>query len=227
MNQASRCIRLRRPPVVHVQEGVHVPEDVSVDQVDERWEQLCLVNPRQFDGTILHVLSVTRNGCGGAVIHAIPCAWRYYAVSLAGLDTGVWPLGVKGYAMYEGSFLMGLRSGAVAGYPGTWEFAPGGGLQPGCDPAEMVLCELEEEVGSCASGPVSSVAIIRDPIVKTWEIIHRFQLEKPPGAQVTGWEYDRLEMVVPGEEPHPRSWITEQMIKLRDAGGPEVAQPGC
>ena len=45
-----RCIHLRRPAVLHVQEGLFVPEGNVLDEIDRRWDALCDSNPAYFDG---------------------------------------------------------------------------------------------------------------------------------------------------------------------------------
>ena len=68
----SRTILLRRPPVCAVVDEPFVP-DVDVDEVNRRWAMLQNERPAFFDGRILHVLGVHRNGCGGATINLVEC----------------------------------------------------------------------------------------------------------------------------------------------------------
>ena len=128
-----------------------------------RWAALCAANPKYFDGSLLQVLGTSRNGHGGVQIHVQECLYRFYAVQRAdgdwqGLDCGVRPLGVKALTRRGEALLMGRRSRRVAFYPGLWEFVPGGGLEPGVEPAVQVLRELSEEAGMTAVSPPIAVA---------------------------------------------------------------------
>jgi putative (di)nucleoside polyphosphate hydrolase len=48
---------------------------------------------------------------------------------------------------HEGRVFIGLRTGMPEGTPETWQM-PQGGIDPGEDPAQAVLRELQEEVGT-------------------------------------------------------------------------------
>ena len=144
---AGRRIMLRRPPVMHVAEGPFVPEHPRVAEVDERWAAFRERVPAAFDGRVMHVFGVHRNGHGGVVMHLVETAYRYYAVQAPDFDLGVRPLGANGITWRDGRVLMGRRAAWVAGYPGAWEFAPGGVVEPGESPARTVVRELREETG--------------------------------------------------------------------------------
>ena len=127
---SPRTIQLRRPPVIVRLEGRFVPSAVALAEVDARWAALCAENPRYFDGALLQVMGVSRNGHGGVQIHVQECSYRFYAVQKSGplgpgLDCGVRPLGVKAIATDGVRVLVGRRSQKVAYYPGAWEFVPG------------------------------------------------------------------------------------------------------
>lgn len=195
-----------------------MPTDPSLEAIDASWEALRRSNPRYFDGRVLHVLGVSRNGHGGVVVHAMETAYRFYAVIREGLDTGVRPLGVKGIAAGTESprrWLMGRRSPHVAYYPDQWEFVPGGCLEPGAEPGAMLLRELGEESGFEASSPPVPVALLYDPGAHTWEIVHRLEVRPRAGIDPPGWEYRELRFVAAGEEPAPLSPIAERMLSLR------------
>jgi len=183
-------------------------------QVDRRWAALCAANPAFFDGRILHVLAVHRNGHGGATLDVAECAYRHWAVGLHAasvevphdradshgvLDMGVRALGVKAIVASGDAVLLGRRSERVAAYAGRWEFAPGGGLAPGRDPREMILDELAEETGlEPGSGAAVTVqALLFDDCVRSWEIV--FSIALPHSALPTlsspSGEYSRLEWV--------------------------------
>jgi ADP-ribose pyrophosphatase YjhB (NUDIX family) len=212
----ARIIPLRRPPVLNVVPGAFVPTTPSLEEVDRAWASLRRGNARYFDGRMLHVLGVSRNGHGGVVVHAMECAYRFYAVIGMGLDTGVRPLGVKGLAERDGRWLMGRRSGEVAYYPDQWEFVPGGCLEPGVEPETMLLRELGEESGFDPAGAPVPLALLYDPGAFTWEIVHRLAIRERPGIDPPGWEYRELRWIEPGAEPRPLSPVAEVMRRLRD-----------
>ena len=62
---------------------------VGLAEIERRWEALVAANPRYFDGSLVQVLGVRRNGHGGVTIHGMPVSYRFYAVQRTGLDTGV------------------------------------------------------------------------------------------------------------------------------------------
>jgi len=220
----SRIIRLRRPPVVVATEGRFVPPGIDLDVVDRRWNALCAANPKYFDGAMLQVLGTSRNGHGGVQIHVQECSYRFYAVQRAdgdwpGLDCGVRPLGVKGIAYRaigpdgRREVLVGRRSQRVAFYPGLWEFVPGGGLEPGIDPAQQVVKELDEEAGLSARSAPIAIALVADPVAFTWEVVHRLELADGTMPEL-GWEYDEFRFVAPDALPEPLADVARQMRAL-------------
>jgi len=199
-------------------EGRFVPSSVSLAEVDARWAALCAANPRYFDGAMLQVLGVSRNGHGGVQIHVQECSYRFYAVQQAtaagpGLDCGIRPLGVKAVVTDGARVLVGRRSHGVAYYPGAWEFVPGGSVEPGATPAEEIVRELAEEAGLAAPSLAVSVALLFDPHAFTWEIVHRIAVA-PDAQLVHGWEYDELRMVALDELPEPLAPVARQMLGI-------------
>ena len=213
----ARTIQLRRPPVLVRVEGRFVPPGVELAEVDRRWDALCAANPRYFDGSMLQVLGVSRNGHGGVQIHVQECSYRFYAVQKTGFDCGVRPIGVKAVTIAGGRALMGRRSAEVAFYPRLWEFVPGGGLEPGVDPAEQIARELREEAQLAPCAPAVAVALLFDPHAFTWEIVHRLEIADgalPSAGREGGWEYDEFRMVGldgRGTESTPRD-VADAMI---------------
>ena len=57
---------------------------------------------------------------------------------------------------------MGRRADWVHQYPGLWEFAPGGGVEPGIDPVDVLLSELAEETGCTCTGQPAAIALLLD-----------------------------------------------------------------
>lgn len=170
---------------------------VDLAEVDRRWAKLRAANTAYFDGRMLHVFRVLRNGHGGATLHVAECAYRHWAVGLDGFDTGVRALGVKAIVLAEGHALMGQRSARVAAYPGCWEFAPGGGVEPLRDPREMIGIELREEVG-LRLGPddrVTARAVLFDESVRSWEVVYVIRCQARPPLLAPSEEYRSLRWV--------------------------------
>lgn len=199
----------------------HVPDasQSTLAEVQWRWEALRRRNPHYYDGRVLHVLGVSRNGYGGAVIHVADCAYRYFAVQNEEFDLGVRPLGAKGLTQHEGKVLLGLRSATVGAYQGMWEFAPAGVVEPGRDPAEVVLAELSEETGLRAAAEPTPIAVLFDNVLQCWEIAFRIVPEADaalPGYQLSPAtdEYDRLVWREPDDLPDGLSPAARLMIPL-------------
>lgn len=213
-----RLIRLRRPPTIIAIDEPFVPQARDLGEIDRAWSGLCARNPAFFDGRLLHVIGVHRNGSGGATVHVAECAYRHYAVIGQGIETGVRPLGVKAFTTRRGAYLMGRRSRRVDGYPGSWEFAPGGGLEPGVAPETMIERELGEETGLRPSSPPIALALLFDPVMRTWEVVHRVHVADD-AATVASDEYDELRWMrreeVPGSfAPGELSPIARTMLSL-------------
>ena len=192
-----------------------VPECVDLDEVDSVWQSIVQENPRAFDGEILHVLGVHRNGTGGVVIHVAPCAYRFYAVQARGLDCGVRTLGAKAITRSGDRILLGLRADWVMYYPGEWEFVPGGSVQPQDSPAETILEELKEETGCRAIRSPVPLAVAYDPAAYAWEVIHVIELD-PDATPVGSLEYDELRWFEGGSLPEQLTPIAQRMTALVD-----------
>lgn len=193
-----------------------MPDSVDLAEVDRRWDALCAANPKYFDGTMLQVLGVSRNGHGGVQVHVQECSYRFYAVQRDGFDCGARPIGVKAVATDGARILMGRRSAKVAFYPGLWEFVPGGGLEPGVEPSEQIVRELREEARIEPTGGAVAVALLYDPHARTWEIVHRLTIAAGAVPEL-GWEYDEFRMVSLGALPDPIAPVAVQMLPLAQA----------
>lgn len=223
---SGRLIRLRRPPVFNAVPDRWIPDDVDLDLVDDAWESLRAENPRYHDGEVLHVLGVVRNGHGGATVHLAPSSYRFLAVRARGIDTGVRPLGVKGLCLLrdaappDGRFLAGLRSEGSGSYPGCWEFLPGGGVPPESDgearPDLVFARELREECGLDSTDEPVPMAMLRDDVVGTWEVVYRATVDRIP-AETPDWEHDRIVAVRPRELPDPASDAATMLVPLAEA----------
>ena len=185
---------LRRPPVLVKVEGRFVPQGVSLEAVDAAWETLCARNPRFFDGPVLHVLGVSRNGHGGVQIHVQEGSYRFVAVAALGIDCGVRPIGVKGFVRDGGRVMMGRRSATVAHYPRGWEFVPGGTLEPAEAPDAAIAREFSEEARLVLAAPPVAVAVLFDATASSWEIVYRLAADISTLPEV-GWEYDEFRAV--------------------------------
>lgn len=219
-----RAIRLRRPPRILVDDFPFVPS-VPLDDVSAAWDCIVAANPRFTDGECLHVVGVHRDGHGGATIHAVRSSYRMGAVRRQGLETGFRGLGTKAIAHVGGRVLMGLRSQHVNAYPALWEFAPGGGVEIGEAPDIGVVRELLEECGVEAAAPARAIALLFDPVVQAWEIVHDLPMRAPPDA-APGWEYSALEMCAPRGLPAPLSACAEQMRELIEWSSASAGSPG-
>jgi 8-oxo-dGTP pyrophosphatase MutT (NUDIX family) len=194
----GRLIILRRPPVLVQVDGRFVPRDVALDRVDAAWAELCARNPRYFDGPTLQVLGVSRNGHGGVQIHVQESSYRFAAVAALGLDCGARPIGVKGIVRVGDRLLMGRRSRSVAHYPGSWEFVPGGTLEPGETPVAAIGRELREEARIIVKTPPVAVALLFDPVAASWEIVYRIEIDTMAVPEAS-WEYDEFRLAARAE----------------------------
>ncbi len=190
----DRTIQLRRPPVLVQVEGRFVPQSASLAEIDAAWAALCARNPRYFDGPTMQVLGVSRNGHGGVQIHVQESSYRFIAVAALGIDCGARPSGVKGFVRDGACVLMGRRSGAVANYPGAWEFVPGGTLEPGEAPERAIVRELAEEARLAPLSPPVAVALVFDGTASSWEIVYRIPARLDALPEV-GWEDDEFRAV--------------------------------
>jgi hypothetical protein len=201
---------LKRPATIHLQDGLFVPENADLNKVDQRWKNLCERNASFFDGTLLHVLGIQRNGCGGATIHVIECSYRFFAVQDQNYDLGVRTLGAKGITSFEDTFLFGERSESVLRYAGEWEFAPAGCVESTIDPFVVIEKELFQETGLSLTKPPISVALLFDEAALTWELVYRLYASS---NKVSGnSEYKQLKWCKKDKFPSRRSSITSLML---------------
>jgi 8-oxo-dGTP pyrophosphatase MutT (NUDIX family) len=161
---------------------------------------------------------VHRNGHGGAVLHVIDCAYRFFAVQAAAdqnerFDLGVRPLGVKGVIERDGRFLMGRRSRHVAMYANTWEFAPSGSVDFGQQPQDVIVHELNEETGLQPAREPVAIAVLFDPILKCWEIVYRVVIVKDAQPRVTN-EYPDVQWFERAALPAEMSPVARQIAEL-------------
>jgi len=209
-----RTIHLRRPPVLSVQGGVFLPANHLLEEVERRWHTLCQSNPAYFDGRLYHVLGVHRNGHGGATLHVVESAYRFFAVQDHQFDVGMRALGLKGITIRNDRVLMGRRSMNVAAYQGMWEFAPAGSAEPGKPTAEVIQQELLEETGLKSVREPTPLAMLFDPVLRCWEVVYRLHADDDDSPKPRTAEYTQLEWHELDELPRELSPIARQIAPL-------------
>lgn len=165
------------------------------------------------DGPCWHVTGVHRDGHGGATIHVVRTTYRMGAVRSCGVATGFVGLGTKAIAHWDGKLLIGQRAASCATYPGHWECAPGGAVEPGEDPALGIERELMEECASTTRVRARAVAIFFDPHARNWEIVHELNIDAPPDSP-PNWEYSRLQLAHEIALPHPAAPSSQVMMRI-------------
>lgn len=212
-------IRLRRPAVVSLSDRMWAPDPHFLEEAEQRWEQLKDQNDRIFDGRMIQVGGVHRNGAGGAVIQGFPCDFRWYAVQAAmgeedeGFDCHCRPLGVKALTKCGERYLVGQRASWTTFNPGRWEFAPSGGVEPGQSPEEAVTREFHEEVGRRFRQPPRAEAVLFDPAACTWEVALKIEVAHETIGEATD-EYDELKWLRPEEFPGDLTPIARRIYSL-------------
>jgi ADP-ribose pyrophosphatase YjhB (NUDIX family) len=136
-------------------------------------------------------LGVHRNGYGGALIHAMDCAYRFYAVQDERFDLGVRPLGVKAIVRHGGQVLLGRRAQSVHAYAGKWEFVPGGMVEPDASLDVSIVRELDEEAGMKLTRPPVAAAVLYDRSVMTWDVVYMIEVPGHEFGKRSG-EHDQL-----------------------------------
>lgn len=212
-------IRLRRPAVVSLSDRPWKPDAHYVAEAEHRWQRLQVQNERIFDGRMIQVGGVHRNGAGGAVIQGFPCDFRWYAVQAAldagdeGFDCQCRPLGVKALTKCGDRYLVGQRAEWTTFNPGRWEFAPSGGVEPGQSPEEAITREFHEEVGRRFQQPPRAEAVLFDPAACTWEVALKIEVAREAIGEATD-EYDELKWLRPEEFPGDLTPIARRIYSL-------------
>ncbi|MBY0312738.1 MAG: hypothetical protein K2W85_11770 [Phycisphaerales bacterium] len=180
----------REPRVLVGDLGVFAAE--CRPDVDRVWGELRASNPRLFDGPVLLVdldsLLEKRE------LRACRGTYKTLATA-AGLGReDVRALGVQGLVMArersgDACLLLGKRGGDVRIYPGLWENAPSGTVEPtrgstiGVPELLAALAEEgDEEVGiDLHAGSARCVALVDDAIARTVDVVVQVELD----AEVT------------------------------------------
>ena len=122
--------------------------------------------------------------------------------------------------MWQQQMLLGLRADWVMYYPRQWEFVPGGSVQPGQNPSETILEELQEETFCEAGRPPLPIAVAYDPQAYSWEVVHLIDL-KPDATPIGSSEYDDLKWCKLDSLPEPLTPIAQRMTSLVGSGASE------
>ena len=217
MIEQPRTIALRRPPVLLRGSALVADQFGSkVQEAESRWDTLQADRPEYFDGEVLAVGGVTRNGHGGVTLTVSSCPYRWYAVQSDDFDLGIRPLGAKAIVTNaSGEFFCGQRSAKVHAYPNRWEFVPGGSVEPEEDPQQTVIRELEEESGLVPHAPPVAKALFFDPSPRTWEVVYELRAARDRGALPSHPEEHLTRGWFAREElPCPMTPIAERMVDV-------------
>lgn len=212
-------IRLRRPAIVSLSDQVWSPDAHLRDECERRWKRLRAANDRLFDGQMIQVAGVHRNGSGGAVIQGFPCDFRWYAIQAPMededeiFDCHCRPLGVKGFTVCGQRYLVGRRASWTTFNPGCWEFAPSGGVEPGRTPEDAITCEFQEEIGRSFRQSPRAEAVLFDPAACTWEVAMRIEVASESLGTPTD-EYDDLQWLRSEELPGDLTPIARRIYAL-------------
>jgi hypothetical protein len=190
--------------------------DRALEQATARaWQRLCAANPRLHDAPIWSVEQVTaspEHAGPGEVIGAPelrlslrPARYRQLAtqrqpelIGQAGLRR-VRLLGVKGFIVAEDHaarphVLLARRHPATRVYPGLWEIAPGGGVEPhdpdrpdpaapdGADLIGTLREELDEELGLAWDTTIAAWRLlggVDDPQADSFDLIFALRWAGP------------------------------------------------
>ena len=216
MIEPPRTIVLRRPPIL-LRGSPLVPDRFGpkMAEAESRWDALCAARPEYFDGGVLVVGAVARNGHGGVTVTVSPCPYRWYAVQDEDFDLGLRPLGAKALVRNsEGALLCGQRSNTVHAYPNRWEFLPGGSVEPEEDPLQTVIRELEEESGLVPHAPPVAKALCFDPPARTWEVVYELEVQCTDGSPSHPEEHVKRGWFASTTLPFPMTPIAERMADL-------------
>ncbi|MDP7029030.1 MAG: NUDIX domain-containing protein [Phycisphaerales bacterium] len=208
-------IRLRRPAVISLSDREWLPDPHLRGDAERVWASMQHANPHAFDGRLIQVAGVHRNGAGAAVIQGFPCAYRWYAAQVQDpeCELGCRPLGVKGVTRCGDQVLIGRRAAWTASFPGQVEFAPSGGVEPGDSPEAAVAAEFAEEVGGLERPVPRAVAVLYDASARSWEVVLMLDVEGQDVAPRTD-EYESLTWCRPGELPDDLTPIAQRIRTL-------------
>jgi 8-oxo-dGTP pyrophosphatase MutT (NUDIX family) len=206
-------IHLRRPAVVQVSPDTWLPDAALGEQAERRWAVMLDANENLFNGRLLHVVGVHRNGHGGATIQTMPCDFKWYAVQADGPDCGCRPLGVKGLVQRDGCILMGRRASWTTFHGDAWECAPSGGVEPSQTPEEAIEIELREETGLSVTRSPRARAVVFDDTAMSWEVVFELTIAAD-ATPVAAAEYTSLRWCSPKSMPSPLTPTAQRMLAM-------------
>lgn len=176
----------------------------EVNRIWEEQQKLRLL----FDGLLFSVQSVEENCLHGHwVDYRYMIAQRYSPALQPVLK--IVPLGISAFTTCGNLVLVGKRADHVANYPGCYECAPSGGVDPSTvsgtevDLLKLISKELEEEVG-IHHHDVESVKLILlcyDTVLNTYELISRIVLKG-----------EAMQKIAPSEEYPEIFWLPREEI---------------
>lgn len=184
------------------------PEPEPSPAMLERWDALRRANPRLFNGPVLGVrgAEVTPGGVRltlGLGSYLTLCTQepdgpRLVQGSVTGLVRGA-----------DGRVLLGRRGASTRLYPGLWELAPSGGIDPpasgpgpawalgGADVLAQLRRELREEVGGGLQiEGARALALVEDDAGPSCDVVVGASVRGEPGGG--SWEYAEWRWVAPG-----------------------------
>jgi len=171
-------------------------------EVDQLWMEEVHNNPYLFDGMILSALEVGVQGLVGRWVNYRYALTAYRRPDLAN-ELGINPVAVNGYTVVGKRVLLARRACYVAQYPGAWELAPSGGIDPRVasgdeiDYRAALLHELEEETGVVRSKVLSiePYLLLFDPLTAAWEMVLQVVLPTDFSEQLGSDEYQEFRWV--------------------------------
>ena len=191
-----------------------LPVDAEhTERVDRAWRAMCADNPRYFDGRILSFESYDP-AAGRAAARDV--AYRYHAAR-GTVDSGVVFFGITGLIRVGGLYLLGKRGGSVHDYPGRWEFAPCGGIDPPPegraasltpeDIARELRREAREELGlDLSATQPRPIALVHDDPAGSTDLMMLIEPgtrpDAGPGAGPNwdpNWEYSQTRWLTLGQ----------------------------
>ncbi len=190
---------------------IWTPDTHLLPEAEMEWLKRVDINPALYDGWLIQVAGVHRNGYGGVVIQGFKCSYRWYAAQAGDLDVGCRPLGVKGVACCGDKVLFGKRAAWTAHAPSLWELAPSGGVEPGHSPDEAIRAELVEEVGVEVVSPPRAECVMFDPAALSWEVVLTLSLTSEEVNPNTS-EYESLVWAHPTSPPGELTTIAGRVL---------------
>lgn len=172
-------------------------------RVDAAWQDLCVQNPRYFNGDML--VFDRYDPQSGVVLAHVDQYKRHAVRDVANLGDSL--LAVTAIVIADGFVLLGRRSHQTHRYGGLWELGPSGGVdvpEAGNSIDEWALLEqaqreINEEAGFDTRGVRSRlIALVHDHQVGSSDLAMTLTLDQRPTI-VTNWEYSETKWVTHDE----------------------------